>query len=389
VADPELFQYAVYTTLAGTVFTQALAAGALTFKEGKRWTGATHLLDEARAHGQRVPLLVSDGAYDCSKLIGWAVLDRVELSDDGTRVWASELRPLKRHRTQELLLRKSGQPIAEGFIRPYALVHTPGFLPAGSPRSLGSTDAGDPPTIFSFGYEGCGSGTARLVAAVDKVEGDRGFEPPLWIDARVSRSVRAIGFREKAFEHLLGSARYHWMSDLGNERVQQGRAGMQIRRPEAVADLLQLALDTPRRRVIFFCSCSGSSSECHRHEVGRLLLRHARAVGARIRRVEWPGGEPVTLALDVASTAALKRKTIDTRGILGEAEAAAVPWGSHGILSVAKNEAEHVLLGPALFGEKQTVLRVVEHLGPETPGDPLSIARRWRKAHGTDVQAVG
>ena len=71
------------------------------------------------------------------------------------------------------------------------------------------------------------------------------------------------------------------------------------------------------------------------------------------------------------------------------AEAAAVPWGSHGILSVAKHEAEHVLLGPALFGEKQTVLRVVEQLGPETPGDPLSIARRWRKAHGTDVQAVG
>jgi hypothetical protein len=66
-----------------------------------------------------------------------------------------------------------------------------------------------------------------------------------------------------------------------------------------------------------------------------------------------------------------------------------MPWGSHGILSVAKHEAEHVLLGPALFGEKQTVLRVAEHLGPEMPGDPLSIARRWRRAHGTDVQAVG
>jgi hypothetical protein len=389
VADPELSQYAVYTTLSGAAFTQALAAGALTFKEGKRWTGATHLLDEARAHGQRVPLLVSDGAYDCSKLIGWGVLDRVELSDDGTRVWASELRPLKRHRTQELLLRKSGQPIAEGFIRPYALVHTPKFLLTGAPRSLGSADAGDPPTVFSFGYEGCGSGTARLVAAVDKVESERGFEPPLWVDARVSRSVRAIGFREKAFEQLLGSARYLWMRDLGNERVQQGREGMQIRRPEAVADLLRLVLHTPRRRVIFFCSCAGSSGECHRHEVGRLLLRHASVVGTRITRVEWPGGEPATLSLDVASPSALMRQTIDTRGILGEAEAAAVPWGSHGILSAVNHEVEHVLLGPALFGEKQTVLRVAEHLGPEMPGDPLSIGRRWRKAHGTDAQSVG
>jgi hypothetical protein len=384
----ELFRYAVYTTLAATRFNQALGPGTLSFTEGKRWTGAIHLLDEAREQGQRVALLVSDGAHDCSNLIGWAVLDRVDLKDDGTLVHASQLQPLKLHRTQELLLRESGKAMAEGFIRPYALVHTPTFLTTRNPALLGIEDLCDSLTVFSFGYEGYGSGTARFVAAVDKVERERGFEPPLWVDARVSRSVRAIGFRDKAFEQLVGLDRYRWMRDLGNERVREGREGIQIRRPEAVADLLRLALDMPRRRVVFFCSCSGSYAGCHRHEVGRLLLRHARAVGAQVRCVEWPGGEPVALSFDLASNSALKRETLDTRGILGEAEAAAVPWGSYGILRAAKR-AEHVLLGPALFGEKQTALRIAEHVGSRRPGDPMSIARRWRKAHGTDAQTVG
>jgi hypothetical protein len=311
---------------------------------------------------------------------------RAERDRDGRRFRASELRTLKQHRTQELLLRESGEAIAENFIRPYALVHTPSFIPTTNPPLLQRAAAGEPPTVFSFGYEGCGSGTARLVAAVDEVERERGFEPPLWIDARVSRSVRAIGFRERAFEQLLGADRYRWMRGLGNERVAQGREGIQIRSPEAVNDLLVLALENPRRRVIFFCSCSGSLPQCHRHEVGRLLLRRARTIGTRVRSVEWPGGEPVTLTFDVPSASALKRKTLDTRDLLGDAEAAAVPWGSPAILRAAKRSVEHVLLGPALFGAKQTVLRVVAPLGPKRRGDPMSIARTWRKEHRTETQ---
>ena len=179
------------------------------------------------------------------------------------------------------------------------------------------------------------------------------------------------------------------MRDLGNERVHEGREGIKIRRPDAVADLLRLAVDAPRRRVIFFCSCAGSFAGCHRHEVGRLLVRHAKRVGTRVRRVEWPGNEAVTLSFDVASTSELDRKTLDIRGVLEEPDAAAVPWGSHGILRAAKRRAEHVLLGPALFGERQTTLRIVEHLGPKRPGDTASLARRWRTAHGTDAQTVG
>lgn len=388
MADPRLFRYAVYTTQAAARFEQARHVGSLIFNEGKRWTSAGQMLEEARALGQRVALLVSDGAHDCSNLVGWALLDGIELSDDGTRVRASELQALQQHRTQDLLLRDSGQAIAPHFIRPYALIHTPGFLPIGNPPLVRRVDPGDPLTVFSFGYEGCGSGTVRLVAAIDEVERGRGFEPPLWVDARISRSVRAIGFRDKALEQLVGPARYLWMRDLGNERVREGRSGIRIRRPEAVADLLRHAIDTPRRRVIFFCSCAGSHDGCHRHEVGRLLVRHAKKVGARVRRVEWPGDEPVTLSFNVASVSALHRKTLDITGVIGEAEAAAVPWGSHGILRAAKRRVEHVLLGPALFGKKQTALRIAEHLGPKSPGNTASIAHRWRKVHGTQAQTV-
>lgn|GEM_PF-378690 len=383
-----LFRYAVYTTLAAARFEQAVSSGSLAFTERKRWTTAVEILQEARAEGQRVAVLVSDGAHDCSNLVGWALLDTVRLADQSTHIVASVPQRLRGHRTQELILRNSGLSIAPYFIRPYALVHTPAFLHGAHRAVVVRQPIREPTTLFSFGYEGCGAGTRRLVAAVDEVERQRGFEPPPWVDARVSRSVRAVGFRDKAFQELLGEMRYAWMRDLGNERVHEGRRGIQIRRPEAVSELLQRAVDEPRRRVIFFCSCSGSFAGCHRHEVGRLLLRHAKKVGARVRRVEWPGGDPITMTFDVPSVSDLDRKTVELGG-LRESEAAAVPWGSHGILRAAKGRAQHVLLGPPLFGKKHTTLRVVQNLGPALPGGITSVARRWRRAHGVDAQAAG
>jgi hypothetical protein len=72
-----------------------------------------------------------------------------------------------------------------------------------------------PPTLFSFGYWGAGSATRALVDAFNDAETLRGFDHPLWVDVRISRSVRAVGFRDRAFEQLLGS-HYVWMPDLGN-----------------------------------------------------------------------------------------------------------------------------------------------------------------------------
>jgi hypothetical protein len=72
-----------------------------------------------------------------------------------------------------------------------------------------------PLSIFSFGYYGWGNHTPELVEAVDAVEADRGFEPPLFVDIRIRRSVRAAGFTGPAFERLLGPDRHRWMKSQG------------------------------------------------------------------------------------------------------------------------------------------------------------------------------
>ena len=47
------------------------------------------------------------------------------------------------------------------------------------------------------------------------------------------------------------------MVDLGNEEIATGGKGVRIKRPEAVDELLQLAVGSHRenRRVIFYCAC--------------------------------------------------------------------------------------------------------------------------------------
>jgi hypothetical protein len=49
-------------------------------------------------------------------------------------------------------------------------------------------------TIFTWGYYGWGNATPQLVESVDAVETSRGFEPPIFVDIRIRRNVRAKGF---------------------------------------------------------------------------------------------------------------------------------------------------------------------------------------------------
>ena len=157
----------------------------------------------------------------------------------------------------------------------------------------------------------------------------RGFEPPLWVDVRVSRSVRAVGFRDRAFEALLGD-RYVWMPGLGNKRVRDGGSGIEIVDPSAVDELLNRAFSDRRRRVILFCACERPAG-CHRREVAKLAVCAARRRGADVTVVEWPGGEP--RALRVSVLPALFRKIV--RGVqkamplpptLSVADATGLPW---------------------------------------------------------------
>jgi hypothetical protein len=114
-------------------------------------------------------------------------------------------------------------------------------------------------TIFSWGYWGWGSATAQFVAAADAIERKRGFRPPLFVDTRIRRSGRAIGFIGGAFQELVGEDRHVHMPKLGNRRILTRKGPkIQIAQPESVNELLDLALDAAKkkRRLIFFSSSS-------------------------------------------------------------------------------------------------------------------------------------
>ena len=88
-------------------------------------------------------------------------------------------------------------------------------------------------TLFSWGYYGWGNHTPNLVEAVDAVETSRGFEPPIFVDVRIRRSVRAAGFKGPAFERLLGerTTRHRWMKTTWEQVYQdRDRASDQDRR---------------------------------------------------------------------------------------------------------------------------------------------------------------
>src|SRR5438874_12696499 len=114
----------------------------------------------------------------------------------------------------------------------------------------------EPLTLFSWGYWGWGTCVPRLMEAVDAAEAARGYRPPMFVDIRISRSVRAPGFRGEAFAKLVGASRYVWMDDLGNEAIVQ-RGELRIKNPDAAEILFDLATEhaKKRQRVVFFCAC--------------------------------------------------------------------------------------------------------------------------------------
>lgn len=150
-------------------------------------------------------------------------------------------------------------------------------------------------TAFSWGDSGWGNATRELLQATAVIERDRGFEPPLFVDIRAKRSVRAEGFRDDAFERL-ARKRYRWMPGLGNAAILGRSRKMSLVQPADVYELLGLILAQQKqnRRVVFFCSCRSpfEAATCHRHVVDRELRRAARQLGVELEVQEWPGGLP-------------------------------------------------------------------------------------------------
>ena len=117
-----------------------------------------------------------------------------------------------------------------------------------------------PIQLFTFGYYGWGNSTHQLVQAVDAVERARGFKPPIFVDIRIRRAVRAPGFNGPAFENLLSEKRHWWLKELGNRQIiTRSGTRIQIAEPNAVNDLLDFATKTAedKRRLIFSVDANG------------------------------------------------------------------------------------------------------------------------------------
>lgn len=230
-------------------------------------------------------------------------------------------------------------------------------------------------TAFSWGYWGWGNHTREFVRAVDAVERARSMRPPIFVDIRFSRSVRALGFRDAAFEETVGKNRYRWFRKLGNDRIRSGRGGIRIADPSGADDLLLLISDAAkdRRRVIFFCACE-RPCDCHRALVAGILIKAACRKGTSLTVVEWPGGEPETLELAVSSKVVKDVLRGGNRVPLAGSppsdirKFAALPWGSRvglqsgdGSVAIVSGPAQLgaewylPVIGPDLSTEKDTV----------------------------------
>jgi hypothetical protein len=248
-------------------------------------------------------------------------------------------------------------------------------------------------TLFTWGYWGWGTSTRELVRAVDATEKKRGFEPPIFVDIRLRRSVRAPGFSGNAFAHVVGASRYQWMPRLGNRRIALGESGVQIDDPSAARDLIRLAIECARRhqRVLFFCACEDlATKRCHRTKVADLVLKEAAQQRRRVEIVEWPGSKPTytTLAVtpEILKGIACGRKSVPLDSI-DLKEFAGLPWGSVVTLH-AGEQALPIVTGPAKY-HRDWCLQVV-HSG-EIGGDAGHLKRwgaKFRKAKGLEYRRL-
>jgi hypothetical protein len=105
------------------------------FEERKPWSTASKLWQKAQLAGRAMPVLLGDAAH-CSRLFYWGLLTDVHIHERTTPFSVDRVRRLSgNHTPQELVLRSSGQKIAPGFIRPYALCETPAFVNSKPERS--------------------------------------------------------------------------------------------------------------------------------------------------------------------------------------------------------------------------------------------------------------
>ena len=252
--------------------------------------------------------------------------------------------------------------------------------------------------LFSWGYYGWGNATKQLIKAVDGVEQERGFQPPIFVDVRIRRSGRATGFVGSAFEDLLGD-RHLWMPKLGNKRIlsRKGKS-IQIAQPDAVEGLLDLALkaNEEKRRLIFFCGCKWSKwkgrNACHRSEVADLLIAAAKKRKIPVTVVEWPGDERrrnrMKLRTEQFQAVLNGVKFVPVPGKVQPQDLSGPAWGSIITFSCGE-EAVHRLVGPLIWRKNRWHVQILDFFfdSKATLSEYEKIAREHVSSLGFDAQS--
>jgi hypothetical protein len=243
-------------------------------------------------------------------------------------------------------------------------------------------------TIFSWGYWGWGSSAAQFVKGADAVEASRGYEPLLFVDVRLQRSVRAANFRGSAFEELVGETRYRWMKKLGNLAIADRSLGqIKIKDPHEAELLLDIAIENMKknRRVLFFCACPFPKN-CHRYEVGKLLIKAAKRRNLNLEVVEWPGGEPKEVQERVSGDVLKRLKNgaqiLPLPAQTDPAKGMGLPWGSI-VEIMGDSESLCFISGPAIYKQEKWGFPVVFFYELfNAPGEAREKAIRERRLRG-------
>lgn len=247
--------------------------------------------------------------------------------------------------------------------------------------------------IFTWGYWGWGNETKNLIKSVDAVEAKRGFKPPLFVDIRIRRTVRAKGFTENTFGDRVGSDRYRWLQRLGNAAVLTGEPEMRIQDPSAAEGLLDIAIQaaSEKRRILFFCACE-FPLYCHRKKVGGLLLARAKRREVSLVLDEWPGGKPQTLSVSVGEgllKQVLKgRKSVPLGTSSEYAALGGLPPGSP-VEIHSGEERVWIVSGPVMRSSDKWCLPVLGETAFATEEAALKAGRGYRRERGYGPRTTG
>jgi hypothetical protein len=180
------------------------------------------------------------------------------------------------------------------------------------------------------------------------------------------------------------------MNKLGNVAIaDRSLKKLTIKDPHEAAPLLDQANDCDKenRRVLFFCACE-VPNQCHRYEVGKLLLKAAKRHGINLEVVEWPGGEPQEIRERVPEHVFRKmEKGVMMFPLPGEPDLVkygGLPWGS--VVEVTGgSDRLSFISGPAIYKKSQWGLPVVFYYDRfDDPSQARELAFPERSARGYD-----